>query len=228
MVLSIDMIRDKPFEIGETYHVYNRGAHKDLIFRSKSDYERLVLILFLANSTDPVNIRALLKKNQGRTFAEIIALESRSKPLVSILAWAFMPNHFHLVLRQEDEMGITRFMRKAMTAYTMYFNEKNEHSGVLLQGRFKSRHVGTEPYFRYIFSYLHLNPVSLVEPLWEEKGIGDPNTVREFLAAYPYSSFYDYSVGERPWRQLIAYEQAPDFMKEQNDLEELLRFYKTE
>ncbi|TAJ14592.1 hypothetical protein EPO56_01975 [Patescibacteria group bacterium] len=218
------MIRDKPLEIGETYHVYNRGAHKNLIFRSNKDYERLLLILFLANSIAPVDTRALLSRYKGRTFADIMDLEVRGKPLVSIMAWTLMPNHFHFVLRQEEDQGITRFMRKVVTAYTMYFNAKHAHSGVLFQGRFKSRHVGTNPYFRYIFSYVHLNPVSLIEPLWEEKGIEDPDAVRKFLATYPYSSFYDYSVGERQWRQLIAYNQAPDFMKEQNDLEELLNF----
>lgn len=222
------MIRDKPFEIGETYHVYNRGAHKNITFRSKDDYERLLLILFLANTTAPVDTRELFRKYKGRTSADIMDLEVRGNPLVSIMAWTLMPNHFHFVLQQEEDQGITRFMRKVITAYTMYFNAKHDHSGVLFQGRFKSRHVGTEPYFRYIFSYVHLNPVSLVEPLWEEKGIDSSDTVRKFLEAYPYSSFYDYSVGDRPWRQLIAYEQAPDFMKEQNDLEELLRFYKAE
>ncbi len=226
MLFSTHMLRDKSLEIGETYHVYNRGAHKDLIFRSKKDYERLLLIFFLANSTDSVDIRLLLKRNKGRTFVQIIETELRGNPLVSVLAWTLMPNHFHFVLRQESEQGITRFMRKVMTGYTMYFNAKNNHSGVLFQGRFKSRHVGNEPYFRHIFSYVHLNPVALIEPLWEENGIENPEKVREFLHNYPYSSFYDYSVGERPFRRLLAYDQAPDFMKTENDLEELLRVYK--
>src|SRR3989344_2030506 len=91
--------------------------------------------------------------------------------LVSVLAYCLMPNHFHLVLRQKNQDGITLFMRKLATAYAMYFNTKYDHSGVLFQCRYKSKHVNTDAYLRWIFSYVHLNPLEIIQPEWKERGI---------------------------------------------------------
>ena len=107
----------------------------------------------------------------------------------------------------------------------MYFNLKYKHSGVLFQGRFKSSHIDTEPYFRHIFAYTHLNPVELIEKEWEERGVRDKKKIRNFLNNYRYSSFYDYSVAERPEKKLLALDDAPDFLRQHNDLEEMLADY---
>ena len=147
---------------------------------------------------------------------------ARTQKLVDVLAYALMPNHFHLVLKQKIDDGITKFMRKLATAYSMYFNIKYEHSGVLFQGRFKSSHINSGPYFRYIFSYVHLNPLELVEPDWKDGTIRNEKKARKFLADYRYASYFDYCVGERPERVILAYDDAPDFLKEQNDLEEMI------
>ncbi len=221
------MLRDKPFVIGETYHLYNRGAHKQDIFTCEADYRRLSLLLFLANNSSPVNIRETLRKYKGQTFAKIFEEERPDKSLVDIYAYCLMPNHFHLILHGKCEGGVTKFMTKVLTGYSMYFNTVHGHSGILAQGAFKSKHIDTEAYFRYIFSYVHINPVSLVAPNWEADGIADLSVVRDFFQTYQYSSFYDYSIGLRPERAVLAYEEAPDFLKTQNDLEELLKLYNT-
>jgi len=147
---------------------------------------------------------------------------ARTQKLVDVLAYALMPNHFHLVLKQVKDGGISKFMRKLATGYSMYFNIKHGHSGVLFQGRFKSSHINSEPYFRYIFSYVHLNPLELVEPDWKEGTIRNEKKARKFLSDYRYGSYFDYCVGERPERVILAYDDAPDFLKEQNDLEEMI------
>lgn len=203
--------------------MYNRGAHKGIIFTSDADYERFLLLLFLCNSSLPVNMRDVLEKYKGRTFVDVFRDEvKRESPLVSVLAYALMPNHFHLVLRQVVDNGISAFMRKVGTAYTMYFNTKYDHSGVLTQGKFKSNHINNEPYFRYIFSYVHLNPVDLVESDWEQRGIQNKTRVRDFLNEYRYSSFVDYSIGKRPESVVLDTVDIPDFLTTQNDLEEML------
>lgn len=83
-------------------------------------------------------------------------------------------------------------MRKLMTGYSMYFNIKNERTGKLFEGPFKSVYVDTDNYFRYVLSYIHLNPVKLVEPDWKEKGIKNKDKVKKFLSSYYYSSYLDY------------------------------------
>ena len=216
------MFRQTPFSIEETYHVYNRGAHKQNVFISDADYQRFLILLFVMNDPSPLEMRRLLEKYGGRSSAIIFEEEKPSKSLVDIMAYSLMPNHFHIVVRQKAEQGITRFFKKVLTGYSMYFNTKYEHSGVLFQGRFKSKHVNNEPYFRYIFSYVHLNPLSLIEPGWEEKGIKDKDGVRNFMRNFPYSSYQDYAYPKRPELRILAENDIPEFLTTHNDLEDLL------
>ena len=219
------MERRVPFSVNENYHVYNRGAHKSKIFNNTDDYDRFFLLLYLANDSSSLNFRELALRYKGRSFVEMFKSESVTKELVDVLAFSLMPNHFHVVLREKSENGIVRYMRKVATAYSMYFNAKYQHSGVLFQGRFKSQHIDSESYFRWIFSYVHLNPVELVVPSWEEKGIREPSTLRKFMRDYKYSSYFDYSVGTRPESVILAENDLPDFLHRQNDLEYLIETY---
>lgn len=217
------MQRHAPLVNDEMYHVFNRGAHKSKIFTSERDYERFLLLLFLCNTTKSISVRDVLTKYRGRSSVEIYSGESSQEERpVGILAYSLMPNHFHLVLRQQRDNGITQFMKRLCTAYSMYYNLKHEHSGVLFQGRFKSNHVDTEAYFRHIFAYVHLNAVELVEKEWEEKGVRNAGRIRAFLNQYRYSSFYDYSVAKRPQSTILTIENIPDFLTDENDLEDLL------
>ena len=210
--------------VGETYHIYNRGAHKNKIFTNSADFQRFVLLLLLCNGEEPMVMRNLLKKYQGRDLVEIFENEKPQSPLVSILAYCLMPNHFHLVLRQKSEEGIAKFMNKVGTAYGMYFNTKYEHSGVIFQGRFQSRHIDSEEYFRYIFSYVHLNPLELIEPNWKDEGFKEVDKVKTLFESHTFSSYNDYFLGMRPERALLDLESIPDFLNSQNDFEELLRW----
>jgi REP element-mobilizing transposase RayT len=191
----------------------------------KGDYERFQLLLFLANRNEPLNMREILSRYRGRTFADIFKEERCGHEFADVLAYTCMPNHTHLLLRQTTDDGITTYMKRVFVAYAMYFNLKYSRSGVLFQGRFKSKHVDSEPYFRYIFSYIHLNPLSLVEPDWEKDVWGDRKAAKDFLNNYQYSSFVDYSVKERPQRSIISDGLAADFLNSQNEIEELFRWY---
>src|SRR3954464_6221238 len=107
------------FGVGEWYHCYNRGIEKRITFDDERDYRRFLELLYLANDELP-----LRRDEIGlRKFEEILTLP-RGKKLVSIGAFCLMPNHFHLVLKETSEGGITAFMRKLGTAYTLYFNSK--------------------------------------------------------------------------------------------------------
>src|SRR3989338_8322180 len=163
------MSRNLEFSIDEYYHLYNRGVEKRVIFEDKNDYSRFVGLLYACNSEVSFNAREL---NKGETFAETVLREAdREEPLVSIGAYSLMPNHFHLLVKEIKEGGISAFMQKLSTAYTMYFNKKRSRSGVLFQGVFKSQHINSDEYLKYLFSYIHLNPIKLVESGWKDFGI---------------------------------------------------------
>ncbi len=223
------MLRAHPLVGGEVYHIYNRGAHKERIFIDEKDYRRFLLLLYIANNTESVHLGNLLQKNKGRPWRDLFDEVDSDKALVDIFAYSLIPNHFHLVIRQKSDAGITSFMKKVATAYSMYFNTKYNHSGVVFQGRFKSKNINNEPYFRYIFAYTHLNPVELVVPNWKESvSEKDLLKIKKYMAEYQYSSHYDYCVGIRPERKILSYDEAPPFLKVSNDVEVLLESLKSQ
>ena len=116
--------RKHPFLDGEIYHLYNRGNNKNEIFHDKQDYEYFVRLLNSMNSEKRIISR--------------VYKDSSAEILVSIGAYCFMPNHFHALVKQEKENGISRFMQKITTAYVMYYNKKYKRSGALFEGKFKS------------------------------------------------------------------------------------------
>lgn len=200
------MARKVTFATGELYHLYNRGTEKRKIFMSAADYERFIALLFSCNGTAAVRLDDLAKhaNSQGSALRVLFDAFERGKTLVDLCAYCLMPNHFHLLAREKEEGGISRFMQKLTTGYTMYFNTRHERSGSLFQGRFKAAHVDNDEYLKYLVSYIHLNPVKLLEPKWRETGIVDRARAKRYLDTYRYSSFPDYSGDERPEQQLLT------------------------
>jgi putative transposase len=207
---------------GEYYHIYNRGAHKKNVFEEEFDYTRFLMLLFLANSDESFEIRSLSRKFRGSQ-RQIFEKMKCSKSLVDIFAYALMPNHFHLIVKQKAENGVEKFMQKIGTGYAMYFNEKYAHTGVVFEASYQSKHIDSEAYFRYIFAYVHLNPLNLIDKKWKKK-ITDRERIRAFLTNYPYCSYRDLFVMKRPERSILTLdEEYPDFIK-QNDLNDLLNW----
>lgn len=96
-------------------------------------------------------------------------------------------------------------MKKLAGGYAKYFNEKYDRVGSLFQGRFKAIEVAGESYFLQLSRYIHLNPLSLIEPEWKEEGIKNRRKVREFLENYRWSSYLDY-IGSKNFPSLTARE----------------------
>jgi REP element-mobilizing transposase RayT len=181
--------RKVPISVGENYHLYNRGVDKRTIFNDTDDYRRFLALMYLCNSDVPVDMANLTPVPGGRTFWDVFE-EDRGKPIVAIGAYVLMPNHFHILGKEVREDGLQTFMRKLGTGYAMYFNTKYERSGALFEGKYKSQHIDNDPYLRYAFSYIYMNPVKLVpgEKDWKENGIKDIRRVKSFLESYDYSS----------------------------------------
>ena len=137
-----------------------------------------------------------------------------------------MPNHFHILVTERVEGGISQFMEKLATAYVMYFNTKNERRGSLFEGPFKVKHIDSDSYLNWVFSYIHLNPVKLVDSNWKESGISNPTAVKDFINDYKYSSYSDYFLGDRTESVILNKETFSDDFTQLNDLDELIQEFR--
>ena len=216
------MARNTILAPGEFYHIYNRGTDKRKIFLLREDYERFLSLLYLSNSTDPVRIDNIrhLKSQQGLTLLESVLKSERNQPLVDIGAYCLMPNHFHVIARERVDGGMSRFMQKLTTAYTMYFNIRHERNGALFQGTFKATHAKDDRYLSYLLSYIHLNPIKLIDPTWKDKGIRNQQQAKAHLERYAYSSYPDYLGKERIHGAIINKEALPAYSDSVKDFKQ--------
>ena len=214
------MQRNVTFAPGEFYHLYNRGTEKRTIYKNKSDYNRFLVLMYLCNSTKQVSIANEYRR--GSSLNDMYKID-RIDTLVDIGAHVLMPNHFHILVHEKNEGGISMFMKKLGTAYSMYFNTKYERSGNLFQGRFKATHANEDNYLKYLFSYIHLNPVKLINSNWKENGINYRKKAERYLETYTYSSYIDYIGHKREEGRILNTKSFPDFFKKPNTFKEYVR-----
>jgi putative transposase len=143
------------------------------------------------------------------------------KPLVEILCFCLMPNHYHFLIRPLTDQGITEFMRKIGTGYTNYFNKKYERSGVLFQGKFKAVLVDDEAQLLHLPYYIHSNPIDLIEQDWREHGISDFTKALDFLETYRWSSFLDYT-GSKNFPSVISKDFITEIIGSPEEYKELI------
>ena len=145
-------MRKTPLVNEEIYHIYNRGVDKRDIFSTIKDFDRFLISMKYFNTKNPIGsiYQSEFRKNKNQK-------DNNYKPLVEIISYNILPNHFHFILRQKLNGGISEFMKRLLGGYTNYFNEKNNRSGALFQGRFKSIHVGQDDYFLVLLGYVNCN-----------------------------------------------------------------------
>ncbi len=136
----------RQFSADAYYHVYNRGVDKKTIFVDEDDY-KFFSSLF-ARSAGP-------KPGIDRYGRECKWLGDE----IEVLAFCWMPNHYHLLLFQKDNpKAISELMQGVGTAYTMYYNKKYKRKGTLLESSYKASLITDDDYFAHITRYIHLNP----------------------------------------------------------------------
>ena len=178
---------------GEIFHVLNRGVDKRKIFLDDRDYLRFIHDLFEFNDVNPaLNIGRYLNGSQLNDLRNQSISRTPRKLIVEILAFCLMPNHFHLLLRQRVDGGITKFMRKLGIGYANYFNQKYERTGTLFQGRYKAVLVNREVHFIHLPYYIHFNPLDLLMLDWRTRKIKNYKKAVKFLESYRWSSHLDY------------------------------------
>ena len=193
-------MRKVKFGVGRYYHVFNRGVEKRIIFNDDRDKWRFLQGIFLFNDENSSFriLHEIEEKNKGRINFLLLknfvdSHRNNRKPLVKILADCLMRNHFHLLIKQLQENGISRFMHKLGVGYTKYFNTKYDRVGSLFQGPFKAIPIERDIYLQYLLVYINvINPGQLVEPELKEKGVQDLEKVLNFARKYSWGTHPDY------------------------------------
>lgn len=202
------------FSLDEYYHIYNRGVDKRVIFVDEADHERFVKLLYTANSDTSI----YLSDREGWPISKI----QRGKSLVAIGAWCLMPNHFHILLKEVGENGISMFMQKLLSGYSTYFNKKYYRRGTLFESRFKAKHLDTDEYLKYQYSYIHLNPIGIIDSGWKKKQIEDKMKAKNFLKEYKYSSYKDYASEGREENAILNVEVFPEYFSTNTNFEAMI------
>ncbi len=161
----------KKYKPKSIYHVYNRGAGKQKIFLNNEDYK--TFLGYLKFYLTPLDLQgSSLKVAPSRV------LRNHAEE-VDLLAYCLMPNHFHLMLYQEEIDSINYFLRSIATKYSMYFNQKYKRTGHLFEGIYKAVLTESEEQLLYLSKYIHRNPLDLL-----------PTGM--ILEGYKYSSYGNY------------------------------------
>lgn len=173
--------RITPFVLGEIYHIFNRSIASQPIFKNQKDYQRITdVINYYRFKKLPLRYSYYnrLPKEQKNQFSQDYLINN--KPMLNIVAYCIMPNHFHFLLQPFVINAISDFMRNMQNSYSKYYNTKYERTGSLFQFMFKAVRIETDEQLIHVCRYIHLNPITayLIEI--------------DKLERYPWSSFKNY------------------------------------
>ena len=144
------------FANNEFYHIFNRGVDKREIILDNDDSDRFLKSILFFNSKKPIG--SIYEKTFSQNkITSLGGLTAKSEKLVNIVAYCLNPNHFHFILEQKIDGGISEFMKRLGGGYTWYFNYKHKRSGSLFQGSFKSVFADKNEYLLHLSAYVNLN-----------------------------------------------------------------------
>lgn len=153
--------RKIPLVTQEIYHVLNRGVASQPTFLDWRDFNRgLETTLYYQNLHLPFKYSFSLTQAREKRLKMLDGLRRKRKFLVEIIAYCLMPNHFHLLLKQLVDGGISKFLSNLTNSYTRYFNTRYRREGVLFQGKFKAVRIESDEQLWHLSRYIHLNPYS--------------------------------------------------------------------
>ncbi len=194
-------MRVELFTVGNYVHVFNRGNRKAEIVRSERDYWRFMQGLrFFNDSHSSLNLLRQLSSLKPGINGQVNSVFElgwpadwpEKDPLVKILCYCLIPNHFHLLLKEIRERGISKFLHKLGVGYTNYFNTKYQETGRLFQGPYKGKIVDGERYLMYLSVYIQVINVLELFPGGIKEAFKNLDKALRFTEEYPFSSYQDY------------------------------------
>lgn len=195
-------MRVEPYTVGSYLHIVKRGARGADIVRDEADKWRFLRSLYYLNDEhyDQYWPRIPTANN---LFERSEAWPERD-PLIEIAAFTLMPNHFHLLVREVKEGGVSKFMQKLGQGMTNYTNEKYEERGSLFQGAYRAKNVASDEYLRYVSAYIMAKNTFELYPKGGLKAAAQSfDEVWQWALTYPFSSFGSYA-GQYPHSPVLT------------------------
>lgn len=117
--------------VGEYLHIYNRGVNRERIFYTEGGY---------------------------RLFMDLMA-KSLMREFLSIHSFCLMPNHFHMIIRQEVQYAASKFVKSVCEPFSKIVNKWLHRHGHLFEERFRAKHIHDRSHLLQVSRYIHMNPV---------------------------------------------------------------------
>ncbi len=141
------------------YHTFTKSIAGFSVFRSDSDYQRMLgLLEFYKIEKPPTKYSRFMELKDREIFHQRFCADK--EPLVDLIAYCLMPTHLHLILVELKEKGVSIYMANVLNSYTRYFNLRINRKGPLWQSRFKRVEIKDNEQLYHLTRYVHLNPVS--------------------------------------------------------------------
>lgn len=152
-------LRKVPLVSGQMYHIFNKGIDGRVTFCDDDDFQRFVQTLrYYIFVSPPMRLSRYLRL--GTLFKQKLDTGVWGEKLVTIICYCVMPNHFHMVLKQEADNGISKYIGLVLNSYTRYFNTKNKRVGQLFLDQFKNVLIDNDNQLLHVVRYVFLNPYS--------------------------------------------------------------------
>lgn len=187
-------MRVQPYGVGSFVHIVKRGARGMPITKDEKDRYRFLRLLYYLNDEYQsefweVDVRHLRMFERPTQWPP-------QRPLVKVLAWTLMPNHFHLIVQEIQDEGISRFMQRLCGSMSRHFNEKYEEKGSIFQGSYRSRTIGTDRYLLWAIAYVLAKNVFELYPGGFNRAVKEFDKAWKWGSEYPFSSLRDCSGGK--------------------------------
>ena len=115
--------------LGEYYHIYSRIILNVPEFENKDNANKLAQTFLLANSTNSGKAFDYLRNNINISLKDALKISKSGEKLTEVLCYAIMPNHYHFLVKEIREKGITDFYKEMQHLNSKVYKHKNRKKG---------------------------------------------------------------------------------------------------
>lgn len=179
-------IRKEPLITDQVYHVFNKTIAEQTPLAD--DYYCNLFHSMLRYYRSDANPGSFSKFYRQEPEVKTSIMRKISNPhtfKVEIYSFCLMPNHYHFLLKQIKNNGISALMGDLVNSFTRHYNLKEDGLGPIFLPRFRATTIRSDSQFIHTARYIELNPFTS----------GVVQKIEE-LADYKWSSLKQYVTGE--------------------------------